>query len=72
MCLCLYKTYNHVFPGQIDNSCSEDKRCQYPMKCIDETCICPTNTYHVSFIDEGRRFHRCIPNGGTLPFTNSV
>ena len=72
MCLCLYKTHNHIFPGQKDESCSKDKECQSPMKCIDETCNCPPNTLHVSSIVEAKRFHRCIPNGGTFAFTNSV
>ena len=71
MC-CLYKTHNHVFPGKKNEFCSKDYECQYPLTCVNETCNCPPNTFHVSYNDDSELVHRCIPNGGTFSVTNSV
>ncbi|KAK2192370.1 hypothetical protein NP493_32g04005 [Ridgeia piscesae] len=56
------KTMCHRQKGE---SCSKNDQCQPPLKCINETCNCPSNTSYVT--TKGRlgmkSVSRCIPNG---------
>ena len=38
---------NYVFPGLKDESCFKDDHCQFPLKCIANTCNCSALEYHV-------------------------